>query len=248
MYKANENTKGRIHSFESFGTVDGPGIRFVVFMQGCEFRCKFCHNPDTWDKKSGKEYTAKEVIKEIMKYSVYYKNSNGGITVSGGEPLLQIDFILQLFKLAKEQGIHTAIDTAGDIDITDKKNKNKIDMLLETTDLILLDMKEMDEEKHIKLTGKSNKNTIGFAKYLEKNHVPTVIRYVYIKGINDSDETLNKLKKIKQDYKNVTEVDILGYHKMGEYKWKEMGLKNELKDVMPPTKDEVDKLKKWINE
>ncbi|MDD2627976.1 MAG: pyruvate formate-lyase-activating protein [Clostridia bacterium] len=248
MYNINSNIKGKIHSFENFGTVDGPGIRFVIFMQGCEFRCKFCHNPDTWDKKAGDEYTAKEVMNEIMKYSVYYKKSNGGITVSGGEPLLQLEFILQLFKLAKEEGLHTTIDTAGNIDLTDKDVKEEINKLLNVTDLMLLDLKEMNEEKHIKLTGKSNKNTISFAKYLEEKNMPTVLRYVYIKGINDAKDTLDKLKEIKQKYKNIIEIDVLGYHKMGEYKWKEMGIKNELKDIKASTKNEVDDLKIWLNE
>ena len=235
---------GKIHSFETFGTVDGPGIRFVVFMQGCNFRCKFCHNPDTWIKESGKEYTCEQVIDLVEKYRVYYERSGGGITVSGGEPLLQMEFVTQLFKLAKERGYTAALDTAGDIDISIKEEKEKLDELLKYTDLVLLDIKEIDDKKHIELTGKSNSNTLKLAEYLNEKNIPVVLRYVYIKGINDSEDTLNKLKDIKKNMKNVTEIDVLGYHKMGEYKWKKLGLKNEFENLIPPTSDEVNEIKK----
>ena len=238
---------GKIHSFETFGTVDGPGIRFVVFMQGCNFRCKFCHNPDTWFKDGGKEYTASQVINHIEKYKVYYDKSNGGITVSGGEPLLQIDFVTELFKLAKQNNIHTALDTAGDIDMLDENSRVKLDKLMQYTDLVLLDIKEVDEKKHKELTGKSNKNTLMFADYLNSNNISVVIRYVYIPGINDSEKTLNKLKQIKQKMKNIQEIDVLGYHKMGEYKWKELGIKNEFEDIEYPTRHEINIVKKFLN-
>lgn len=238
---------GRVHSFETFGTVDGPGIRFVVFMQGCNFRCKFCHNPDTWFKDAGKEYTESEIINEVEKYRTYYEKSGGGITVSGGEPLLQIEFITNLFKLAKEKGVNTALDTAGDIDLSVKENISKIDELLKYTDLILLDIKEIDEQKHLSLTGKSNINTLKLAEYLNEKNIPVVLRYVYIKGINDSKETLDGIKNIKQSMKNVIEVDVLGYHKMGEYKWKELGMKNEFEKLNPPTSGEIKEVKKFFN-
>ena len=240
--------KGRIHSFETFGTVDGPGIRFVIFMQGCNFRCKFCHNPDTWFKDGGKEYTSEQVITEILKYKTYYDKSNGGITISGGEPLLQIDYITEVLKLAKENDIHTAIDTAGDIDMLDEASIKKLDELLKYTDLVLLDIKEIDEQKHINLTGKSNKNTLMFAEYLNKKNIPVVIRYVYIPNVNDSDDTLNGLKDVKKKMNNIKEIDVLGYHKMGEYKWKELGIKNEFVDIEPPTINEVKNLKRCLNE
>ncbi len=243
-----KNIKGRIHSFETFGTVDGPGIRFVVFMQGCNFRCKFCHNPDTWFKDGGKEYTTQEVLENILKYKTYYDSSNGGITISGGEPLLQIQYVTELFKLAKQNDIHTAIDTAGDIDMQDEENLNKLDELLKYTNLVLLDIKEIDEGSHINLTGKSNKNTLMFAEYLNKNNIPVVVRYVYIPGINDSQENLNALKKLKAEMDNIQEIDVLGYHKMGEYKWKELGIKNELEQIQVPTSEEVSKIKKYLNE
>lgn len=237
---------GKIHSFETFGTVDGPGIRFVVFMQGCNFRCKFCHNPDTWFKDAGKEYTEEEIINEVEKYRKYYEKS-GGITISGGEPLLQIEFVTSLFKLAKEKGFNTALDTAGDIDLCVKENISKLDELLKYTDLVLLDIKEIDEKKHINLTGKSNINTLKVAEYLNSNNIPTILRYVYIKGINDSNETIDGIKKLKQRMKNVIEVDVLGYHKMGEYKWKELGMKNEFEKLNPPTTDEINEVKKFFN-
>jgi len=238
---------GKIHSFETFGTVDGPGIRFVVFMQGCNFRCKFCHNPDTWFKDSGKEYTETEIIEEVKKYKTYYEKSGGGITVSGGEPLLQIEFVTKLFKLAKENGFSTALDTAGDIDISIEENKEKLEELLKYTDLVLLDIKEINDKRHRKLTGKSNQNTLKLTEYLNEKNIPTVIRYVYIKEINDFEDTLNGLKNIKQNMDNVIEIDVLGYHKMGEYKWKELGLKNEFENLKPPTTDEVKEIKEYLN-
>ena len=238
---------GKIHSFETFGTVDGPGIRFVVFMQGCNFRCKFCHNPDTWFKDAGNEWTADEIIKLVEKYRVYYEKSGGGITASGGEPLLQIEFVTELFKKAKESGFSATLDTAGDIDISSKEDRQKLDELLKWTDLVLLDIKEIDEKKHIELTGKSNSNTLKVAEYLNEKKIPTVIRYVYIKGINDSEETLSKLKQLKNEYTNVIEIDVLGYHKMGEYKWKELGIKNEFENLLPPTNIEIDEIKKFLN-
>jgi len=238
---------GKVHSFETFGTVDGPGIRFVVFMQGCNFRCKFCHNPDTWFKDAGKEYTEDEIIELVEKYRVYYEKSGGGITVSGGEPLLQIEFVTKLFKKAKERGFSTAIDTSGDIDISNNEDKQSLDKLLKCTDLVLLDIKEINEEKHINLTGKSNKNTLELAGYLNKRKMPTVIRYVYIKGVNDSEDTLNGLKKIKEKLNNIIEIDVLGYHKMGEIKWKKLGMKNELESLIPPTTEEVNEVKMFLN-
>lgn len=238
---------GRIHSFETFGTVDGPGIRFVVFMQGCNFRCKFCHNPDTWFKDAGREHTEDEIIDLVEKYRVYYEKSGGGITVSGGEPLLQIEFVTELFRKAKERGFTTALDTAGDIDISNNENKEKLDELLNYTDLVLLDIKEIDEKKHIELTGKSNKNTLKLAEYLNERKIPTVIRYVYIKGINDSKDTLTGLRKIKEMLDNVKEIDALGYHKMGEIKWKKLGIKNEFESIISPTTDEVNEVKMFLN-
>ena len=240
--------KGRIHSFETFGTVDGPGIRFVVFMQGCNFRCKFCHNPDTWFKDGGKEYTAEEVFESILKYKTYYDSSKGGLTISGGEPLLQIQYVTELFKLAKQNNIHTAIDTAGDTDMQGEESINNLDELLKYTDLVLLDIKEIDENRHIELTGKSNKNTLMFAEYLNKKNIPVIIRYVYIPGVNDSQDTLNGLKELKNKLNNIQEIDVLGYHKMGEYKWKELGIKNEFEQIEPPTGEEVEKTKRYLNE
>lgn len=238
---------GRIHSFETFGTVDGPGIRFVVFMQGCNFRCKFCHNPDTWFKEAGREYTEDGIIELVEKYRVYYEKSGGGITASGGEPLLQIEFVTELFRKAKQRGFNTALDTAGDIDIPKSEYRQKLDELLKYTDLVLLDIKEINEKRHIELTGKSNKNTLELVEYLNEKNIPTIIRYVYIKGINDFEETLSALKQINERMSNIIEIDVLGYHKMGEYKWKELGLKNELLSIQPPDSKDIKILKKRLN-
>jgi len=239
---------GKVHSFETFGTVDGPGIRFVVFMQGCNFRCKFCHNPDTWFKDAGKEYTSDEIIDLVEKYRVYYEKSGGGITATGGEPLLQIEFVTELFKKAIERGFSTALDTAGDIDISNNESKQKLDELLKWTNLVLLDIKEIDEKKHIELTGKSNNNTLKLAEYLNEKNIPVVLRYVYIKGVNDSENTLNELKNLKKTLNNILEIDVLGYHKMGEIKWKKLGIKNEFEDLIPPTQEEINETKKFLND
>ena len=179
---------GYVHSFETFGTVDGPGIRFVVFMQGCPMRCKYCHNPDTWKLSAGKEYTAEEVAATALKYKSYI--NNGGVTVTGGEPLMQTDFVTELFSLLKAAGIHTALDTSG---ITfDINNVNKFESLLKYTDLVLLDIKHIDDQKHIALTGLSNKTFLNFARYLSDTGKDMWIRHVLVDGITDDDESLYK--------------------------------------------------------
>ena len=183
--------KGLIHSVESFGTVDGPGVRYVVFLKGCPLRCAYCHNPDTWDNQGALEMTAKEVLDGYFKNKEFYKN--GGITVTGGEPLVQIDFLTELLKMAKDENIHTAIDTSG---ITFKEcNTEKFEALMKYTDLILLDIKHIDEEKHIALTGQSNKNILEFAKYTEKKCVPLWIRHVVVPNLTDNYDDLYNLGK-----------------------------------------------------
>ena len=226
---------GKIHSFEKFATVDGPGIRFIVFFQGCRFRCLFCHNPDSWDFKDGHDYSVEDIMAKYNEYKEYYEN--GGITASGGEPLLQIDFLIELFKYAEEKKIHTCLDTAGDIDGIPEK---KLLELLKYTDLVLLDIKETDERRHKKLTGRSNVPTLKFLSMLEEKKIETIIRYVYIPGLNDSDENLAEMKKLKH------KIDILPYHTLGEYKWKEMGIEYGLKDTKPPTPEMVEKIKKYF--
>jgi len=233
--------EGRIHSIESFGTVDGPGIRFVVFMQGCPLKCKYCHNRDTWNLDGGHTITSDELVKEIMHYKSYMDNSGGGITISGGEPLLQAKFITELFGKLKKKKIHTAIDTAGSLPITDE-----IKGLLDLTDLVLLDIKHIDNEKAIKLTGTSNKNNIEFAKYLSNINKPMWIRQVLVPGYTDDETDLLKLKEFINSLNSVENVEILPYHSLGKFKWKELGATYELEDVIPPSLKQVEKAKEIL--
>lgn len=229
---------GKIHSVETFGTVDGPGIRFVVFMQGCTLKCKYCHNRDTWDVHSGKEISSSELIKEILKYKSYMDNSGGGVTVSGGEPLVQAEFVTEFFKELKELGIHTALDTAGSLPIS-----NKIKELLKYTDLVILDIKHINDEKAKNLTGFSNKNNLDFAKYLSNLKIPMWIRQVLVPGYTDDKFDLQKLKSFIDSLNNVQKVEILPYHNLGKYKWEEIEGKYSLENVTPPSDEEIQKAK-----
>lgn len=225
---------GLVHSFETFTTVDGPGIRFILFLSNCPLRCKYCHNPDTWACK-GKEYSVDDIVNEILKYKNYYKN--GGVTISGGEPLLQIDFVIEIFKKLKKYNMHTAIDTSGS---TFNVNQiEKFDELNKYTDLYLLDIKEIDEKKHIELTGKSNKNILEFAQYLSKNNKKVWIRHVIVPTINLDKEDLIKTKEFIDTLNNVERVDVLPYHTLGVHKYKELGLKYPLEGVRTPTSEEI---------
>ena len=236
-----EDFIGKIHSFESFGTVDGPGIRFVVFMQGCPLKCKYCHNRDTWNVNSGTEYTIDEVIQKVMRSRPYFETSNGGVTVSGGEPLLQAPFVLELFKRLKKLGIHTALDTAGSLPISPI-----IQELLAYTDLVLLDIKHIDNEKAINLVGSPNTNNLNFAQYLSDNHIPMWIRQVLVPDYTDDENDLKKLKEFIDSLNNVEKVEILPYHNLGKYKWEELGVKYELENVHSPAKEEIEKAKKIL--
>lgn len=236
------DTKGRIHSFETFGTVDGPGIRFVVFMQGCNFKCQYCHNPDTWKCEGGELYSAQEVFNKVIRYKTYFKNSGGGLTVSGGEPLNQIDFITELFRLCKEDGIHTTLDTNGFI----ASDNPKIAILMEYTDLVLLDIKHMDNDKHIELTGLPNDQVLFFARYLSTINKPTWIRHVLVPGITDDDRHILKLKRFLDSLTNIQKVELLPFHKIGEYKWKELNMDYKLYDVPPASDNDVDKVIKLL--
>lgn len=234
--------KGYIHSEESFGTVDGPGVRYVLFMQGCPLRCLYCHNPDTWDISAGKEVTADEIFESFMKNSVFYKD--GGITVSGGEPLLQIDFVTELFKKMKEENIHTCIDTSG---ITfNPKEKEKFDELVKYTDLIMLDIKHIDSVFHKKLTGADNENILLFAKYLEEKNVDLWVRHVVVKGYTDNPDDLAKLGHFIGKLKNLKAIDVLAYHTMGVNKYEKLGIPYLLGDVAPLTKEAAAEAKKHI--
>lgn len=227
--------KARIHSTESFGTVDGPGIRYVVFFQGCPMRCRYCHNPDTWDMDGGYEITADEIIDEYLKNSAFYKN--GGITVTGGEPLMQVEFLTELFKKAKLHNIHTCIDTSGIV--YNEKDTKKLDALMDLTDLVMLDIKHIDNDEHKKLTGKENVNILNFARYLDKKNIPVWIRHVVVKGITDDPIYLEKLGEFIGTLKNVKALDVLPYHSMGVTKYENLGINYPLRDTPDLTVSEA---------
>lgn len=231
------NIKGRIHSIETMGTVDGPGIRYVVFMQGCPLRCIFCHNRDAWDPKAGKEVTVDELVEDLNKYMFFMKKSGGGITATGGEPLMQPEFTKELFKRVRAMGLNTTMDTSGFIDIDKSKD------LLEVTDLVLLSIKQVIEEKHRELTGVGTQKIIAFLNHLREIGKPVWIRYLILPGYTDDPEDLERLAIMLKDYNNVELVDILPYHDMGAYKWEELGYDYPLKGVPVPTTEEVEKAK-----
>lgn len=229
---------GRIHSFESFGTVDGPGIRFVVFLQGCPLRCKYCHNPDTWGA-GGKEYTAEAVAAQAMRYKNYF-GDKGGVTVTGGEPLLQIDFVTELFTILKEKGIHTCVDTSGiTFDPDNPASVEKHEKLLEVADLFLLDVKHIDEEKCKKLTGHGNAHTLAFARFLSERKKPLWIRQVLVPGVTDDEDDLKKTRAFIDTLETVEKVEVLPYHTMGVVKYEKLGIDYPLKDVEAPSKERV---------
>lgn len=232
---------GRIHSFESFGAVDGPGIRFIIFMQGCPLKCKYCQNRDTWELDKGEEYTVDDVIKQILRVKPYIDSSNGGVTVSGGEPLLQCDFLIEVFKRLKKLKIHTALDTAGSIRIN-----SKIEELLKYTDLVILDIKHIDNEKCIELTGMPNTNELEFAKYCSNNDIELWIRQVLVPNYTDNEEDLKKTKEFINTLKTVKKVEILPYHDLGKFKWEKMGQKYPLEGVKAPSKEEIEKTEKIL--
>ncbi len=225
--------KGKIHSFESLGAVDGPGIRFVIFMQGCALKCKYCQNRDTWSMDSKKEYEVDEVFSTIMKYKNYIV-PNGGVTISGGEPLLQVDFLIELFKRLKKEKIHTCIDTSGSVDITPK-----IEELVNLTDLFLLDIKCINDKVCKDLTGVSNKKELEFAKYLDENNKNMWIRQVLVPTITDNEEDLVNLSLFIKSLKNVEKFELLKYHDLGKFKWKNLNLKYPLKGYRTATDEDI---------
>ena len=227
--------KGNIHSIESCGTVDGPGIRFVIFLQGCPLRCKYCHNPDTWNAETNKLMTVDELMQKYDGVKEFVQS--GGITVTGGEPLLQIDFVIEFFKEAKSREIHTALDTSGILFNPD--NTEKIDELLRYTDLVLLDIKHIDDVEHKKLTGSSNKNVLAFAKYLSEKQIPVWIRHVVVKEITLNEKYLKELGGFLATLNNVKALDILPYHNMAVPKYEALGIDYSLKNVPPTTKEEA---------
>ena len=240
--KTFDKTKyARIHSIESFGTVDGPGLRFVIFMQGCALKCKYCHNRDTWDINSGTLVSAEALIEKIERYKAYILPSGGGVTVTGGEPLLQAKFLITLFKELKKLNIPTAIDTSGMVDLT-----NDIKELLNLTDLVLLDIKHINDEKCKELVGHSNKQELEFAKYLSDNNIPVWIRQVIVPGITDNEEDLLELKEFINSLKNVKNIELLPYHELGKSKWENLGLNYELEGVPSATKEDIERVKKVL--
>lgn len=238
---------GYIHSKESFGTVDGPGIRYVLFMQGCPLRCIYCHNPDTWEIGKGEKITPEEVLEEFNKNRSFY--SKGGITVTGGEPLLQVDFLTELFKKAKEENIHTCIDTSGITYNTDNPAyMQKLDELMKYTDLVMLDIKHIDPESHKKLTSKDNSRVLDFAKYLETKKIPLWVRHIIIEGYTDNSEDLRKLGEFIGKLKNLKALDVLPYHTMGVNKYKEMGISYPLEGMEALPMEKAVEAKKYILE
>ena len=232
---------GYIHSTESFGTVDGPGIRFVIFLQGCHLQCKYCHNRDTWDMNGGEYKSVDEIIEKIKKYKNYIMPSGGGVTVTGGEPLLQANFVLELFKRSKTDGITTCIDTSGMVGLTDE-----IKEVLKYTDLVLLDIKHIDSEKCKELVGVSNKLELEFARYLSDNKIKMWIRQVLVPGYTDDEKDLLKLKDFISTLDTVEKVQILPYHSMGKYKWEKLRMKYPLDGVRDANQDDVIRAKKII--
>jgi pyruvate formate-lyase 1-activating enzyme len=234
---------GRIHSIESFGAVDGPGLRYVLFMQGCPMRCQYCHNADTWKVTDGKDITVSRVIGDLESYLPFFQASGGGITVSGGEPLLQIDFLTELFQECKRIGVHTAIDTSGAPFSRRPHFLEKLDRLLEYTNLILLDIKHINSQKHKIITGHPNDHILDFARYLSDNKIPVWIRHVLVPGLTDFDEDLHQLADFIKTLDNVEKIEVLPYHKLGIYKWENLGLDYPLKDTEPPSKERVENAK-----
>ena len=235
---ANKEIKARIHSFESFGAVDGPGIRFVVFFQGCSLRCKYCHNRDTWPTNAGLEYSSDELIAKISRYKNYFTVSGGGVTLSGGEPLLQQDFLLELIPKLKKLGIHVAIDTSGSFSLT-----NKIKQIIDLADLFLLDIKCINDDICKDLVGVSNKRELEFARYLSDNGKKMWIRQVLVPTITDKEEDLNKLSEFIHTLNGVEKVEILKYHDLGKFKWENLKLKYPLDGYRTANEEDVKRAK-----
>ena len=243
-----DSCKGIVHSLESFGSVDGPGVRFVVFLQGCNMRCKYCHNPETWSCKGGEEWSAKDLFNHVFRYRTYWgKNmEKGGVTVSGGEPLLQIEFVTEFFKLLKSRGVHTTLDTSGQPFTKDKEWLEKFDELMKYTDLVMLDLKEIDDEKHKKLTGYTNKNILEMAQYLSDNGKAMWIRHVLVPTVTDDEVGLKKMADFISTLKTVEKIENLPYHTLGLFKWENLKIEYPLEGVRSPSPEEVKKADKIL--
>jgi len=233
--------KGRIHSIETFGTLDGPGIRFVLFMQGCAMQCQYCHNPDSWDTSAGREVEVEDILQEIEPYLHYYRSSGGGITVTGGEPTLQAAFVGRLFKeIKKRWGLHTTLDTSGFCEPSHLKG------LMENTDLVLLDLKQINPEKHLRLTSQSNERILSFAASLSRINKPVWIRHVLVPGLTDDYADLFELGRFIGGISNVEKIEILPYHRMGVYKWQQMNKAYPLDGVETPSEHAVERAREII--
>lgn len=229
---------GYIHSFESFGTVDGPGVRFVVFFQGCPMRCLYCHNPDTWTANTGKQYSAEQIIERLERNRTFY--TTGGITATGGEPMLQLDFLIELFTLAKSKGIHTCLDTSGIMfNPDDEERMKKIDRLVSVCDLVMLDIKHIDDDEHRKLTSQSNVNILKFAEYLNEKNVKMRIRHVIVPDITDKREELIALGKFLKPFTNLEKIETLPYHTLGKVKYENLGIDYPLGDLRQLTETDA---------
>lgn len=237
---------GNIHSIETFGSVDGPGVRYVIFLQGCAMRCQYCHNPDTWDHHRVQQMSAREVLNNALRYRSYW-GKQGGITVSGGEPLRQLDFLLDLFHQAKQQGIHTVIDTSGQPFCQSEAFRCKFDELLTVTDLFLLDIKHIDDTLHRELTGHTNRNILAMARYLDQKQMPMWIRHVYLPNHYGADIHLIHLHEFIQSLAHVQRVEVLPYHTMGIYKWQQLHIPYALKDVNPPDANQINHAKQLLH-
>ena len=242
-----EEIKGYVHSLESFGSVDGPGVRYVIFLSGCAMRCQFCHNPDTWKMGEGQQYTPSQLLKQALRYKNYWGNK-GGITVSGGEPLLQIDFLTELFRQAKAAGVHTTLDTSANPYTEKEPFYSKWLELMKYTDLVLLDIKQIDEEEHIKLTGQSNKNILAMARKLSDMGKPMWIRHVLVPGGSDKDEYLHRLADFIHTLKTVERVEVLPYHTLGVFKWEQLGIPYPLEGVRPPSEERINNAREILGE
>ena len=232
--------KGRVHSVESFGSVDGPGVRYIIFLQGCHMRCKYCHNPETWSMEGGSMQRPQEAFDKAYRYHNYWKNK-GGITVSGGEALLQIDFVTELFKIAHANGVNTTLDTSGNPFTLEEPFISKFNELMKYTDLFMLDIKQIDDNKHKELTGWTNNNILQLAEYLSDNGKDMWIRNVLVPGYTDDEEDLIKLRDFVKGLKTVKRFEVLPYHTLGVFKWENLGIPYSLEGVKPPTKELIEK-------
>ena len=240
------HVKGRVHQLESFGLVDGPGVRFVIFVQGCRMRCRYCHNPETWQIDAGTEWDSEDLFNRAYRFKNYWQD-NGGITISGGEPMLQMDFVTDIFARAKEKHVHTALDTCGQPFSMEPAFLEKFDKLMAVTDLFILDIKEFDSAKHKALTGHPNENILQMAKYCSDHGKKLWIRHVLVPNLTDDEQGLKGLADFIDTLKTVERVEILPYHTLGVFKWKKIGVPYTLEDVEPPTDEEVEKAQKLLH-